>query len=83
MATVITQSDLLEALRTANAAPAEARTVAELVALTGWDKGRVREAIGKLAMQNRIIVHQVTRRSIDGRNMSSPAYTILPPPKRK
>jgi hypothetical protein len=67
VATLITQNELLEALARANAAPAEARTVKELVALTGINEWTVRDAIGKLAMQDRIIVHQVPRPRIDGR----------------
>lgn len=81
MAAVITQSDLLDALAKANAAPAEARTATELSAVTGWHIKRVREAIGRLAMQDRIAVHQVQRHRIDGRSTMTPAYTILPPPK--
>lgn len=85
MATVITQAELLEALAQANAAPAEARTVNELEVLTGWNKHRIRDAIGKLAMQDRIVVHQVKRRQIDGNMRTVPAYAIVaaPKPKRK
>ena len=85
MATLITQNDLLDALRTANAAPAEARTVNELAELTQWSAKRIREAIGHLAMQDRVATHRVPHRGIDGRNTHVPAYTILPakPVKRK
>lgn len=83
MATLITQNDLLDALAEANAAPAEARTVKELEVLTGWHKRRIHDAIGRLAMQNRIALHTVRRTGIDGRNAKVTAYTILPPPKRK
>lgn len=74
----ITQQELLDALATANVAPSEARTVAELVALTGWNKKRIWDAIGKLAMQDRIMSYQVSRPAIDGSNRMSPAYAILP-----
>lgn len=83
MATVITQNELLEALAQANAAPAEARTVNELIALTGWEVKKVRAAIGKLAMQDRIEVHRVKRTTISGLPISVPAYAIKPAPKRK
>jgi hypothetical protein len=83
MATVITQNELLDALAQANAAPAEARTVVELAKLTGWTKDRIKDAIGKLAMQDRIDVHRVKRTAIDGKATSVPAYTIKPAPKRK
>ena len=78
----ITQQELLDALATANVAPSEARTVAELVTLIGWPALRIREAIGKLAMQDRISVHQVKRMRISGLSCSVPAYAILPA-KRK
>lgn len=83
MATVITQNELLEALAEANAAPAEARTVTEIVKLTGWNKIKVRDAIGRLALQNRISVHKVVRIGIDGRNARVTAYAILPPSERR
>lgn len=83
MATVITQNELLEALAQANAAPAEARTVTELATISNMTKDRVKDAIGKLAMQDRIEVHMVPKRSIDGRNVRVPAYAIKPAPKAK
>ena len=83
MATVITQNELLEALAKANAAPAEARTVGELVTLTGFTAKRIKDAIGRLAMANRIDVHQVPRKRIDGIMTRVPAYVIKPAPKRK
>jgi hypothetical protein len=83
VAVVITQNELLDALTQANAAPTEARTVAELHELTKWPKDRIREAIGKLAMQDRISVHQVRRPQIDGTLRAVPAYAITPAPKRK
>jgi hypothetical protein len=81
VATVITQNELLDALAKANAAPSEARTVAELEQLTGWDRKRLRDAIGRLALQNRIDVHNVPRTAISGRSTRVPAYTIKPAPK--
>ncbi len=83
MATVITQNELLDALAKANAAPAEARTVRELAEFTGWPEKRIRDAIGKLAMQDRIAVHQVKRTRINGQSNTVAAYTILPPPSAK
>lgn len=82
MATVITQEELIEALRVAQSSPKEARTVKELAALWSLDVVKVRDAIGKLAMQDRIETHQVKRKDIAGRDASVPAYTIKPAPKR-
>lgn len=82
MAIGITQHELLEALATAHAAPSEARTIAELETLTGWDRKRLRDAIGRLAMQDRIAVHQVQRARIDGKMTLVPAYTIKPAPSK-
>lgn len=80
----ITKNELLEALFTATqSAPKEARTVKQLCELTGWGAARVQDAIGRLAMQNRVAVHRIRMPGIDGRNISRPAYTILPPPKKK
>lgn len=80
---VITENELVQALTTANAAPEEARTVGELATLTGWGRAKVAEAIGRLAMQDRIGVHRKKAPGIDGRNISRPAYTILPPPQKR
>lgn len=82
MATVITENELLEALVAANTAPTEARTVTELATLWDWRVPRVRDAIGRLAMQDRIVVHQVQRARVNGVMARVPAYTILPK-KRK
>lgn len=82
MAIVITENELVQAISVANAAPNEARTVTELAELTGWRREKVQAAIGRLAMQNRIAVHRKHIPGIDGRNISRPAYTILPPPKK-
>lgn len=84
MATIeITKHELLDALFGATKnAPKEARTVKQLCELTGWGEAKVRDAIGRLAMQDRIELHHVKMAGIDGRNGTRPAYTILPP-KRK
>lgn len=78
----ITQGELLDALSKAYAAPAEAQTVNELVASTGWPVKKVRDAIGALAMAGRIEVHHVVRTSIHGHGKRVPAYTITPPPAK-
>ncbi len=74
----ITYDELVSALAKAYAAPTEAQTVNELVASTGWPIKKVRDAIGRLAVSDRIEVHQVQRRQIDGSLRRVPAYTILP-----
>lgn len=81
--TEITESDLLEAIAEAakGNAPKQAKTAGDLVAITGMRRERVREALGRFAMQNRLQVHRVLRPGIDGRQISRPAYTILPPKK--
>lgn len=79
----ITQDELIEALASAGAAPTEARTVAELEASTGWPARKIRDAIGRLAMQDRIAVHQVKRPQINGTMRLVSAYAILPKRKTK
>lgn len=82
-AIVITENELVEALCAATQdAPSEARTVAELADLLNWPREKVQRAIGRLAMQDRITVHRKRIPGIDGRDISRPAYTILPA-KRK
>lgn len=86
MATIeITKNELLDALFDATQqtpAPKEARTVKQLCEITGWGAAKVQDAIGRLAMQDRITLHRVKMPGIDGRNISRPAYTILPPKKK-
>lgn len=79
----ITKSELLDALFNATKdAPKEAKTVQQLCELTGWGKNKVRDAIGRLAMQDRIEVYSVQESRIDGHASWKPAYTILPPKKK-
>lgn len=83
--TEISEAELVDALVAAlskKSVPNGALTVGEFVELTGWRREKIQKAIGKLAMQDRIEVHQKHAPGIDGRNISRPAYKILPPKKK-
>lgn len=80
----ITASELTEALvRATRDTPKEARTVKEIMQLTKLSKEKVHQALGSLAMQDRIEVHYVRRKDLSGRMNDRPAYTILPPKGKK
>lgn len=76
----ITQNEILDALAKAarGNAPADARTMLELVATTTVRRDRLLTALKLIAAQDRLMVHQVTRTALDGRQAKVPAYTILP-----
>jgi DNA-binding GntR family transcriptional regulator len=75
----VTENELLDALREARpTAPDDALTVKDICNLTGWHREKVQDAIGRLAMQNRIEVHKVSRPDIGGRPVTRSAYRILP-----
>lgn len=78
----ITETELLDALAASVAVtPDEARTADELVKHTGMTIGKVRKALQLYAEQGRLQVHQKLKPGIDGRQVSRPAYTILPAKK--
>lgn len=79
----ITEGDLLDALVTASAAPEDARTVAEIQQTTGIGEKRLRRAMLALQSDGRLQVHRVVRRSLDGRAVLVPAYTVTPKRKGK
>lgn len=80
----ITESEILDAISKAAAGstPKHAKTVDEISRATNVSKMKVRDAIGRLAMQNRVEVHMVRRLDISLRPTSRPAYTILPAQKK-
>lgn len=78
MSISVTESELLEALAAAGAAPEDARTVAEMSELVGYGTTTVRQTLGTLAKAGRLQTHFVERLRIDGRRTKVPAYTILP-----
>lgn len=85
MASSITESELLAALASAvtSDAPEDARTAQELSRETGIPVTRVRVGLQALQRDNRLMVHPVMRRRIDGAGSIVPAYTVLPPSKPK
>ena len=80
----ITETELLETLASTirGSAPKDARTVAELADELKCQRSKVTRALGVLQRQNRLVVHRTNVVGIDGRNVSVPAYTILPAKKR-
>lgn len=81
---VITETEILQALENAVAPePKEARTVQDLMKLTGFGMNKIRQALGHIAMQDRLEVVQVKRPGVDKRQISRPAYVILPAKKGK
>lgn len=80
----ITESELLdELLRTMPVAPKEAKTVRQLADQHNWSPERVKRALGRIAMRDRLGVHRVQRKRIDGLPGWVPAYTILPERRKK
>lgn len=74
----ITQSDIIDALRSALASPSdgEASTVNEIRAATGQSEERVRDYLHAMNKQGRLDVLRVRRPTLDGRNTIVPAYRI-------
>lgn len=81
----ITENELLDALTTAvrGSAPEHARTAQEMADGLNIYVGRVRRTLGKLQRAGRLAIHRVERTDLSGRPQVLPAYTILPPPKKK
>lgn len=77
----ITTAELLDALASASQGPEHARTMLEIAAETGISPKRVRDALRAYEAQGRLSVHRVSRKAIDGRAATVPAYSILPPQK--
>lgn len=85
MATVITETELIEALSVAMKAsgPTEAMTVAELQAATRLGEKRLRRALHALKRDQRLVVHQVVRETLDNRPCVVSAYTIRAAPRKR
>jgi hypothetical protein len=80
----INESELLDALAASVCVtPDEARTAEELVEHTGLTLGKVRKALHLYAKEGRLQVHAKLKPGIDGRQISRPAYTILPAKKKR
>jgi hypothetical protein len=80
-----TEHDLLLALAEATRDGGEdkrAKTVRELVIVTGLSVRRVHAELQRLTALGRVVVHQVRRTAIDGRVQRVAAYTILPKKRR-
>ena len=83
MTTTITYAEILDALQQAGTAPADAMTMTELADATGFCRGKVRQDLGKLQREGRLLVHRVRRQKLDGNTQVVPAYTIAPKGKKR
>ena len=80
----VTENELLDSIAAAlPTAPKNALTCKELCEATGVSRHYVTKFLGSLAMQDRLGVHRAVRRNVAGYSKGEPAYTILPPKKRK
>ena len=76
---MITETQILEAIRTALEAPSEdAFTVGELAEKLEISRPRVREAIRQMIKSGQAEHVTVRRLSIDGRFLQNPGYRIKP-----
>ena len=62
--------------------PTDAKTRQEIQEAKGWTEEKTLRALKALGKQARLMAHQVQRRSIDGRDMWVPAYTVIPVMKK-
>lgn len=78
MATVITESEILEVLAQAARGQEEtaARTVEELHESTGIRPSLIRKALRQHKAAGRLVLHHVLRERLDGTYRPVPAYTI-------
>jgi DNA-binding transcriptional regulator PaaX len=81
----ITESELLEALRTArptaDTGPADACTLLELADAMAVNERTARKALHRLWRAGRIECVRVTRPAMDGRLSNVPAYRVVKPAK--
>ena len=77
---VVTESELLEALVAAmpGTAPEDAMTARELAESVGMSKDWVGKCLRRFQAAGRLVVHQVRRHDLAGREQVLPAYTIRP-----
>ena len=75
---MITEDELLKALRDAQAASTDGAglTVREIISQTRWGKDRVRAKLMFLKDQGLLIVGEKTVESIDGRPRIAPCYSV-------
>ena len=81
----ITESEILSEIEGALAislGPSDARTRQEIQDAKGWKEEKTLRALQALGKQGRLMAHQVQRKSIDGREMWVPAYTVIPITKK-
>lgn len=80
---VITEAEILDALAAAakGTGPKSAKTIAEMADDTRRSLPKVRTALARLKRDGRLVVHQVIREGLDGRQCRVSAYTILPKKK--
>lgn len=82
MAISVTESELLEALTSAQRAGPDGQTATELAEATGVGRRRVLDALRAFQKEGRLQVRQAHRLGINGRAQPVPVYTILPKKKR-
>lgn len=80
----LTEAEALDAIAATfkGTSPKQAKTVKEMMKEMRLSEESVRTALGHLAMQGRLEVHQVRRPDLSGRINQRPAYVVLPK-KRK
>ena len=81
----ITEAEILDALAIAikGDAPNDAKTTREMCQETGLKPARVVKALHAFESEGRLVVHQVLRRSLDGKMKPCAAYTIAPKKGKK
>ena len=62
--------------------PKDAKTRQEIQEAKGWSEEKTLRALQAFGKQGRLMAHQVQRKSIDGRDVWVPAYTVIPITKK-
>ena len=81
----VSEAEILSELEGALAVslgPTDAKTRQEFQQAKGWSEEKTLRALKALGKQARLMVHQVQRKSIDGRDVWVPAYTVIPVTKK-
>ena len=81
----ITEAEILSEVEGALAVslgPSDAKTRQEIQQAKNWSEERTLKALQALGKQGRLMAHQVQRKSIDGRDVWVPAYTVIPVTKK-
>jgi hypothetical protein len=78
----VTESELLDALASAQRVQPDGQTVTEMADATGVDRRKVLNALRVIHKEGRLQVRQAHRLGINGRAQPVPVYTILPKKKK-